>query len=98
MGLQPGAELEQSLVAGPYHPAFGEMVQSRLMLRRTRQVLAALPAHQAVTLVINPRDQSVFRGLHSRNIIRLQQLGLMERISLHTDPNQLPQTVAILGG
>ena len=95
MGLQPGAELEQSLVAGPYHPAFGEMVQSRLMLRRTRQVLAALPAHQAVTLVINPRDQSVFRGLHSRNIIRLQQLGLMERISLHTDPNQPRQTVSI---
>lgn len=95
MGLQPGAELEQALVAGPYHPAFGEMVQSRLMLKRTRQVLAALPAHQAVTLVINPRDQSVFRGLHSRNIIRLQQLGLMERISLHTDPNQPRQTVSI---
>ena len=40
MGLQPSAELEQSLVSGPYHPAFGELVQSRLMLRRTRQALA----------------------------------------------------------
>lgn len=95
MGLQPGPELEAALVAGPYHPAFGELVRSRLMLRLTRQILATLPADQPVTLVINPRDQSVFRGLYSSNIQRLQQLGLMDRISLHTDPNQPRQTVLI---
>lgn len=95
MGLQPGPELEAALVAGPYHPAFGEMVQSRLMLKRTRQLLAPLPADQGGTLVINPRDQSVFRGLHSGNIKRLQQLGLLDRISLHTDPNQPRQMVSI---
>lgn len=95
MGLQPGPELEQALVAGPYHPAFGELVHSRLMLRCTRHLLAARPPEQTVSLVINPRDQSVFRGLHSNNIKRLQQLGLMERISLHTDANQPRQTVAI---
>jgi hypothetical protein len=40
MGLQPTIELERALVAGPYHPAFGELVNSRLMLRRTRRALA----------------------------------------------------------
>lgn len=95
MGLQPGPELETALVAGPYHPAFGELVQSRLMLKRTRRLLAALPAGQTASLVINPRDQSVFRGLRSSNIKRLQQLALLDRLNLRTDANQPRQTVSI---
>lgn len=95
MGLQPGPELEQALVAGPYHPAFGELVLARLMLRRTRRILAAMPAGQRVVMVINDRDQSIFRGPRSLNIKRLKQLGLLDRITLHTDPNQPRQTVGV---
>ncbi|MGD9950685.1 MAG: elongator complex protein 3 [Desulfobulbus sp.] len=95
MGLQPGPELEQSLVAGPYHPAFGELVKARLMLRATRRILAGAPPGQPVTLVINDRDQSIFRGLHSQNLQRLKQFGLLERFNLRTDPNQPRQTVGL---
>lgn len=98
MGLQPGPELERSLVAGPYHPAFGELVKSRLMLRQIRRALTHVPKGRPVTLVINGRDQSIFRGLHAQNLQRLRQLGLMERFSLRTDPNQPRQTVGVAGG
>lgn len=98
MGLQPGPELEQSLVAGPYHPAFGELVKGRLMLAETRKALAAVPTGQRVTLVINDRDQSIFRGVGSRNLKRLKQLGLLDRFNLGTDSGQSRQTVVILGG
>jgi len=97
MGLQPGPELEASLLAGPYHPAFGEMVKARLMLRRTRQLLAAVPAGQQVALVINERDQSIFRGLRSQNLTRLDQLGLLDRLTLRTDPEQPRYTVGLEG-
>lgn len=97
MGLHPSEDLEQALVAGPYHPAFGHLVQARLMLHRTRRVLAGLPDGPPVTLVINPRDQSVFRGPHSHNLARLRQLGLSDRFTLRTDPHQPRHTVG-LGG
>ena len=86
MGLQAGPELEASLLAGPWHPAFGELVASRLMLRRTKKLLAQVPAEKMAHLRINERDQSVFRGLQSANVKRLQQMGLWQRIALSTDP------------
>ena len=85
MGLQAGPELEASLLAGPWHPAFGELVFSRLMLRRTRTLLAQATGNSSVRLIINDRDQSVFRGIKSSNVKRLQQLGLWQRINLCTD-------------
>jgi len=88
MGLQPGPELERSLVAGPYHPAFGELVNARLMLRQTRKLLSRVPPGQQIRLQISNRDQSVFRGIRSANIHRLTSLGLSDRFTLHTDPDQ----------
>ncbi|MCW5211571.1 radical SAM protein [Desulfobulbus sp. TB] len=85
MGLQAGPELEASLLAGPWHPAFGELVASRLMLQQTRRLLTQIPVQKSVQLCINDRDQSVFRGMKSINVKRLQQLGLWQHISLSTD-------------
>ena len=96
MGLQPTVDLERALVAGPFHPAFGHLVNSRLMLNQARRALATAPGTDRVALVIADRDQSVFRGIRSANMRRLQQLGLLERFSLHTDPNQPRQTVKVV--
>ncbi|XOF34842.1 MAG: elongator complex protein 3 [Candidatus Electrothrix sp. YB6] len=95
MGLQAGPELEASLLAGPWHPAFGELVASRLMLRRTRRLLARIGGNGSVQLCINERDQSVFRGMKSANITRLRQLGLWQRITLSTNPTQMRHTVEV---
>ena len=86
MGLQPGPELERSLVAGPYHPSFGHLVDSRLMLGQARRLLATVDPDQSVTLVINPRDLSTFWGVGGANRERLTRLGLSDRFSLTTDP------------
>lgn len=94
MGLQSSATLEQDLVAGPWHPAFGELVKARLMLQQVRRILARTKADQ-VTLVINDRDQSIFRGPGSANLLRLQELGLSKRFTLRLDPDQPRQTVGI---
>lgn len=95
MGLQAGAELEASLLAGPWHPAFGELVSSRLMLRQTRQLLAQATT-KTVYLSISSRDQSVFRGMKSANVERLRQLGLWQRIVLRIDPEQAKGMVVVI--
>lgn len=96
IGLQSGPELEENLLAGPYHPAFGEMVSSRLMLQKTRKLLKNVRAGQQVVLKINEKDQSIFRGIKSANMKRLEGLGLLDRFSLRIDKN-LPRHSVRLG-
>lgn len=95
IGLQAGADLERSLVAGPYHPAFGEMVASRIMFKQTRKLLAN-SGHKRVVVRINDKDQSVFRGVKSCYMKRLSALGLRERFTLQTDPDLPRNSVHII--
>lgn len=95
MGLQSSATLERDLVAGPWHPAFGELVKARLMLQQTRRALTHATDAAQVVLVINDRDQSIFRGPGSANLRRLRELGLTKRFTLRLDPDQPRQTVGI---
>ena len=96
MGLQSGPELEQNLLAGPYHPAFGEMVSSRLMFKQARRLLAGVAKKSRITLVINEKDQSMFRGIKSVNMKRLAELDLADRFILQTDTNQPRLSVRLI--
>ena len=44
LGLNPGLELERSLIAGPYHPAFGGLVREEVCCRRASALLEAINA------------------------------------------------------
>jgi len=96
MGLQPSASLEQDLLAGPYHPAFGELVLGRLFFNRVRTLLADIPAGATRILSIAPADLSIFRGQKNCSIRRLAALGLSARMQLHLDPEQPRHTVRLL--
>jgi len=72
MGLQAVPELDQGqlLVAGPYHPSFGQLVRSRLWLRaliRGRQLTGASSAS------IHPSDMSDALGQRRGNLTELQR-------------------------
>ncbi len=96
MGLQAGKELESSFIAGPWHPGFGELVLSRLMFNKVRKLLADRDVDTPVKLSISSQDESVFRGMKSQNIIRLQQLNLANRFTLLLTPGQQRQTVILI--
>ena len=85
IGLQPSAALERELVAGPYHPAFGELVASRIWLKRIRPLLAACPAHKRLRVQISPRDLSAVIGMKRMNMQRFERLGMADRLELITD-------------
>lgn len=71
MGLQASESLEEQLLAGPYHPAFGEMVTARLWLKRSRTLLAGSPARSRIVFTISDRDVSAFVGPKRCNMKRL---------------------------
>jgi len=85
MGLQPSASLEASLLAGPYHPAFGELVLSHLFFRRVRAGIAKHSRHGLVKVIIAAQDESIFRGPGNNNMKRLARMGVLDRITLVLD-------------
>lgn len=95
MGLQASEDLAAKVVAGPYHPAFGELVASRQLFKKTRQALRAAAAGDCRRISIAAGDQSTFRGPYNMNVKRLQALGLLKTMELFRDPSQERQTVVI---
>ena len=85
LGLQPSADLERHLVAGPYHPAFGELVLSRDWYRRIRPLLRAAGPGRRVEITISPRDRSACVGPRQENLQRLRALPSAATLSLRTD-------------
>ena len=75
VGLQPEASLEASVIAGPYHPAFGEMVESAIFFNKARHQIDNIDGHgRDVVLAISPRDESALRGQKNRNMQRLKEI------------------------
>lgn len=74
MGLQASESLEEQLIAGPYHPAFGEMVTARHCLQRCRKLLADVPDQGRIVFRISDRDISAFVGPKRCNIKRLETI------------------------
>lgn len=85
MGLQASDSLEEELIAGPYHPSFGELVTTRHWFRRIRPLLAVCPPEYRLHLQISERDISAFVGQKRINMRRLKELGLETRLKLKTD-------------
>ena len=85
--LQPSDSLEKSVVAGPYHPAFGELVQSRLWLKKIRARLAASLPGRSCRIHISHRDMSAVVGMRQQNIKRLEELGFSGRFTILPDKN-----------
>lgn len=69
MGLNPTEDLSGGdALGGAYHPALGELVRSRIMLEKARELLSGTPKGSRVTLGVNRSDVSKMIGQHRCNI------------------------------
>jgi len=96
MGLQPSVSIEHDLVAGPYHPAFGELVLSRLYLKRVRKSLAILQKEHGcakIRLILSAADRSLFSGQKRCSVTRLAALGLLDDVEVVFLPGQPRLTI-----
>ncbi|EAX48707.1 Radical SAM domain protein [Thermosinus carboxydivorans Nor1] len=89
VGLQATEELSSTdtVLAGPFHPAFGEMVESRLFYYMLVSFLETCGKYPSDTFVIHhhPRDHSKVRGIARTNITLLRNRYRLGRIVLRAD-------------
>ncbi len=65
VGLPASRHLSATVVAGPYHPAFGFLVQSFRFHERLRAKIAALPkAAKEIRISLPPKDLPLLMGDH----------------------------------
>jgi histone acetyltransferase (RNA polymerase elongator complex component) len=96
MGLQPSEKFAKKVVAGPYHPAFGELVRSRSLFKKARKILHEKIRMQEKRLSIAAADESAFRGQNNVNTKRLATLGLWDNVELVLDSNKPRNTISVL--
>jgi histone acetyltransferase (RNA polymerase elongator complex component) len=96
MGLQTSPGLEDELLAGPHHPAFGELVLARLLFNQARRKLSRAGMGSPRTIAVAATDESIFRGPGNCSLGRLERLGLLAGASIEYRPGQQRQTVQIL--
>ena len=64
--------LAASALAGPYHPAFGELVLSRMFLRRALALLGPARGAPQATLRVAPQRVSQMTSQHRANLRALE--------------------------
>ena len=86
LGLHSGGNVEAGFLAGPYHPAFGELCESKIYLEKAKELLSekypvenknicSLLQRRLITLYVNDREVSKMTGQKSVNKIALKRAG-----------------------
>jgi len=73
LGLNPSPSLEHALVAGPYHPSFGQLARGALKLRQAVQ-LVEKAGGQAAILFYPARERSLLFGQKNEQWQKLHEL------------------------
>ncbi len=90
MGLQASGTLkpEQHLVAGPFHPAFGQLVQSEIFLDTVVSFLEKKGAvTDPLTLRLHPNHRPKMAGHANRNLGFLKKRFHLHTVSILPDPS-----------
>lgn len=89
IGLQDSESLGGSVVAGPYHPAFGELVESRILYRKMTEELDKIGLAGASRLVVRTRPELVSKlvGQKRSNIEQLRKKYRLGYIEVMADPD-----------
>lgn len=87
LGLQPTEEIAAGgeVLAGPFHPAFRQLVESEMFRDALATVVREYPRAKMIELRINPREETAARGEKNRNLTRLQEAGGLEEVKLRPD-------------
>jgi histone acetyltransferase (RNA polymerase elongator complex component) len=76
MGLQASEDLakDTTVLAGPYHPAFGHMVHSEIFMDMAVSLLEVERGScDKIIINVHPRSISKMRGLKNKNVERLKK-------------------------
>jgi histone acetyltransferase (RNA polymerase elongator complex component) len=99
MGLQASDELskDDTVLAGPYHPAFGHLVLSSIYLDAIKQMISQikLKTNKGIQIYVNPKDISRVEGLKKKNLTLLKKEFDLFRIKVMPDASMSIGTLSI---
>jgi histone acetyltransferase (RNA polymerase elongator complex component) len=85
IGLQPTEELQRHYLAGPYHPALHQLIDSEIAFDLAKQLLAIHPEESAVLFLCNPKEVSNLRGQRNQNIQKLKDQFHLKEIFIQNN-------------
>jgi histone acetyltransferase (RNA polymerase elongator complex component) len=101
IGLQPTEELEKpgTIIAGPYHPAFRQLVESSIYLDKMTALLQGNGTGNADTLLlVHPDDLSSAIGQKRSNLKHLKDQFALKTIHVRADKSIPRRTVRLIRG
>ncbi|WAM33082.1 elongator complex protein 3 [Caldicellulosiruptor morganii] len=97
-GLQPTEEINYNarVIAGPFHPSLGELVDSEIIFRRITALFMSRSLKK-LSIFVHPKNFSKLIGNKKRNIERLRKEYGFQDIEIFTD-HEDENTIRILTG
>jgi histone acetyltransferase (RNA polymerase elongator complex component) len=95
IGLQPTMELERDYLAGPYHPAFRQLVDSAILFDMAVSLLQVFQKNGKALFFCHPKEVSNLRGQKNENIMRLKEHFKLSKI-LIDGKQELPRGTLVL--
>lgn len=89
VGLQTSSYLESldMVKAGPFHPAFGQLVQSKIFSGKISLNLKNLRPFNSANIMIHPDNQSLLTGFKNTGIKRIKGMFPESEITLKLNPD-----------
>ncbi len=84
IGLQPSKELEEHLLAGPFHPALHQLVDSAIFYDMAEDLLRKHPNGSNYVFICHPKDLSNLKGQKNENVLRLKNRFKLSDIFIYT--------------
>jgi histone acetyltransferase (RNA polymerase elongator complex component) len=72
IGLQPTKELERDYLAGPYHPALHQLIDSAIFFDMAKYLLRNFPNGSKAIFFCNPKEISNLKGQRNENSLKLK--------------------------
>jgi histone acetyltransferase (RNA polymerase elongator complex component) len=73
IGLQPTKELERDYIAGPYHPALHQLIDSAIFFDMATSLLETSQEDSQALFFCHPKEISNLRGQKNENLLRLKK-------------------------
>jgi histone acetyltransferase (RNA polymerase elongator complex component) len=87
IGLQPSQELERDLLAGPYHPALHQLVDSEIAFDMATYLLRNNSEGSDACFFCHPHEVSNLRGQRNGNLLKLKDQFHLKEISIQVCPD-----------
>ena len=100
LGLQSSPELETKdcIIAGPYHPAFGHLVESSLFYEMASRLMGRSMQYRILRARVSPSDLSNFRGQKNENLYQLKERFGLTDIQIEVDEEQPRGSLILING